>query len=81
MEKRNTAWYVSRRGELLAEQFILNLHPDSVVASPPESSPFDFIAFFTKPDGTPVTIGVEVKAPVRALNASAQPAGHGSHKH
>ena len=24
---------------------------------------------------------VEVKAPVRALNASAQPAGHGSHKH
>jgi len=24
---------------------------------------------------------VEVKAPVRALNASAQPAGHGGHKH
>lgn len=62
MEKRNTNWYVSRRGELLAEQFLLELHPDSVVASPQGSPPFDFIAFFTKPDGTPILIGVEVKA-------------------
>jgi hypothetical protein len=62
MEKRSTNWYISRRGELLAEQFLLELQPDSVVANRSEGVPFDFIAFFTTPDYTPVIIGVEVKA-------------------
>ncbi len=62
MEKRNTNWYIARRGELLAEQFLLSLQPDNVVANSPENSPFDFIAFFTKPDHTPFIIGVKVKA-------------------
>jgi len=61
MEKRTANWYVSRRGELLAEQFLLELQPDSIVASPKDNLAFDFIAIFTKPDRTPVTIGIEVK--------------------
>jgi hypothetical protein len=62
METRNTNWYVARRGELLAEQFLLALQPDNVSASRSENVPFDFIAFFTKPDQTLFIIGVEVKA-------------------
>src|SRR5579871_3119817 len=51
MEKRNASWYVSRRGELLAEQFLLDLHPDSVVASPQDGHPFDSL-YLMNPDGT-----------------------------
>lgn len=62
MEKQSTAWYVARRGELLAQQFLLDLQPDSVVACDGVNPPFDYIAFFTSADTTLVTVGIEVKA-------------------
>lgn len=61
MEPRSTIWYVQRRGELLAEQFLLDLQPDDIIANSSAAYPFDFIACFTKPNGSTVLIGVEVK--------------------
>lgn len=70
MEKQNTAWYVARRGELLAEEFLLDLQPDNIVANPSEGAPVDFVAFFTTRDHIPVTIGVTVKATQKEINGN-----------
>jgi hypothetical protein len=62
MQNRNEAWYVAQRAELLAEQFVLDIHPSSVIKNKIPGPPFDFLAMFMRPDDSPVVIGVEVKA-------------------
>lgn len=62
IEQANKAWYVARRGELLAEQFLLELKPNYI--SPMQGLDFgiDYMAFFSKSDGTPIAIAIAVKA-------------------
>lgn len=61
----NKTWYVERRGTLIAEEFLLELEPDRLSAMPDEKDQlfyFDYLAFFSTNDGTPITIAVIVKA-------------------
>ena len=59
---------MARRGELLAEQFLLGLKPDYVTEMPGSDLGFDYIAFFTKPDKAPVAVAVQVKTTERGIN-------------
>lgn len=62
-EKKNTTSYiVARRGELLAEQFLLELEPKQVSSLQNQDIGFDYIVFFTKADGSTSTVAVEVKS-------------------
>lgn len=61
IEQTNKTWYVARRGELLAEQFLLDLAPSYLSAVQSQDLGIDYMAFVQKADGTPVVIGVEVK--------------------
>jgi Holliday junction resolvase-like predicted endonuclease len=61
-EKENKAWYIGRRGELLAEEFLLELETTYVASLQQSDIGLDYVAFFSKDDGTPVIIAVEVKA-------------------
>jgi hypothetical protein len=61
-DETNKAWYVSRRGILLAEQFLLELQPNQLSSVEGPVALFDYMAFFLRQDGTLITIAVEVKA-------------------
>ena len=61
-EKENKAWYIGRRGELLAEELLLELETTYVASLQQPDIGLDYVAFFSKDDGTPVIIAVEVKA-------------------
>lgn len=65
--KQKETWYVARRGELLAEQFLLGLKPDYVTEMRDSDLGFDYMAFFTKPDKSPVAIAVQVKTTERSI--------------
>ena|SRR5215471_2459873 len=63
------AWYIGRRGELLAEEFLLELGATYVGAlQQPHDSGLDCIALFAKDDGTPIVIAVQVKATEQDIN-------------
>jgi hypothetical protein len=55
-------WYIANRGELLAEQFLLDLNPVSLFKVPIETAPIDFFITFRKLDGGMAMIGVEIKS-------------------
>jgi len=61
----NVAWYIERRGKLLAEQFLLALSPDNILLN--QEGPFDYLAVFTQKDGAPILIGIQVKATEREI--------------
>ena len=69
-DQNKNLWYVARRGELLAEQFLLDLAPDQLSNLQGPAPPFDYLAFFSKSDGTPVVIAVEVKTTQREIKRS-----------
>ena len=52
----------------MAEQFLLGLKPDYVTEMSDSDLGFDYMAFFTKPDKSPVAIAVEVKTTERGVN-------------
>ena len=67
--KQKETWYVARRGELLAELFLIELKPDYVTPMRGGADlGFDYVAFFTKPDKSPIAIAVVVKTTERAIN-------------
>ncbi|MBD2653437.1 hypothetical protein H6G45_08020 [Synechocystis sp. FACHB-383] len=55
-------WYVTKRGELLAKQFLFELDPNDLVytGDHPEHF-FDYMILYLKSDGSPVTIAMTVK--------------------
>src|SRR5436305_599806 len=61
MARISKNWYLGRRAELLAEQFLLNLDPIQVSAIERDDIGFDFLASFSRGNKTS-TIAVEVKA-------------------
>ena len=67
IEQTNKAWYIARRGELLAEQFLLELEPSYLSLMQGQDFGIDYMAFFQKADGTPVVIAIEVKATQREM--------------
>jgi hypothetical protein len=62
IEQTNKTWYIARRGELLAEQFLLDLSPNYLSPMQDTGIGIDYMAFFSRDDGTVVVIAVEVKA-------------------
>ena len=67
--KQKETWYVARRGELLAEQFLIELKPDYVTPMRGGADlGFDYVAFFTKPDKSPIAIAVVVKITESPIN-------------
>ena len=66
-EKKNTPWYVTQRGELLAESFLLGLGPNELRIIKDSNAGFDYVAFFSKADSAPVLIGVVAKATEREV--------------
>jgi hypothetical protein len=56
-------WYVTKRGELLTKQLLFELAPDDLIYTGDHAEPlFNYMALFLKPDGSPVTIAITVKA-------------------
>lgn len=55
-------WYVTKRGELLAKQFLFELDPNDLVytGDHPEHF-FDYMILYLKSNGSPVTIAMTVK--------------------
>ena len=62
IEQTNKTWYVARGGELLAEQFLLDLAPHYLCPMNERGIGIDYMAFFSRSDGSIVVIAVEVKA-------------------
>jgi hypothetical protein len=58
MKLENLApWYVTKRGNLLAQEFLFELEPKQVVYTGDEKeSPFDYLTLFTKEDGSLATL-------------------------
>ena len=67
IEQKNKAWYIARRGELLAQEFLLELEPCSLSPMQDLDLGIDYMAFFQKADGTIVVTAVEVKATEREI--------------
>ncbi len=67
IEQKNKAWYVARRGELLAQEFLLELEPCNLSPMQDLDLGIDYMAFFQKSDGTIVVTAVEVKATEREI--------------
>jgi hypothetical protein len=67
-ENNNTPWYVTQRGELLAESFLLELDPNELRVIRDSDAGFDYVAFFSKADSAPVLIGVHAKATEQEIN-------------
>lgn len=74
MEKTNQAWYVTLRGELLAEQFLLDLKPDKLSSMKEADIGFDYMACFAKADGSLIAIAIEVKLTEQEINYFRLPA-------
>jgi hypothetical protein len=56
-------WYVTKRGELLTKEFLFEIEPDDLIYTGDHADHlFDYMALFLKPDGSPVTIAIAVKA-------------------
>jgi hypothetical protein len=56
-------WYITKRGELLTKQFLFELAPDDLIYTGDHPEPlFNYMALFLKPDGSPITIAITVKA-------------------
>jgi hypothetical protein len=56
-------WYVTKRGELLTKEFLFEIEPDDLIYTGDHAEHlFDYMALFLKPDGSPVTIAIAVKA-------------------
>jgi hypothetical protein len=56
-------WYITKRGELLTKQFLFEIEPDDLIYTGDHADHFfDYMALFLKPDGSPVTIAIAVKA-------------------
>ncbi|MEB3312457.1 MAG: DUF4365 domain-containing protein [Snowella sp.] len=67
--KTDVPWYVTKRGELLTKQLLFELAPDDLfyTGDHPEHL-FDYMVLFLKPDGSPVTIAITVKATEEEIN-------------
>jgi hypothetical protein len=65
--RENDQWYISRRGELLAQEFLMDLNP-TYFASLGSNIALDYIAFFSKENGSPIAIAIEVKATEQEIN-------------
>jgi hypothetical protein len=56
-------WYITKRGELLTKQFLFEIEPEDLIYTGDHADHlFDYMALFLKPDGSPVTIAIAVKA-------------------
>ena len=57
-------WYVTKRGELLTKEFLFEIEPNDLMIHTGDHADhlFDYMALFLKPDGSPVTIAIAVKA-------------------
>lgn len=64
MKLENLApWYVTKRGNLLAQEFLFELEPKQVVYTGDEKeSPFDYLTLFTKEDGSLATLAIAIRA-------------------
>jgi hypothetical protein len=65
--KAKQAWYVERRGELLAEQFLIDLGADYVSSRRSTDPGLDYVAFFKKNGGMPRVIGVQLERTQREV--------------
>lgn len=61
--KTKEPWYITRRGELLAQEFLFELAPKQAIytGDDPEHE-VDYMALFSKPNGGLVMIAITVKA-------------------
>lgn len=64
---KSKAWYVARRGELLVQQFLLDLGASYVSPLPSPDLGLDYLAFFSRNDRLQRAIGVEAKATEREV--------------
>ena len=63
MTKTEVPWYITKRGELLTKQLLFELAPDDLIYTGDHAEPlFNYMALLLKPDGSPVTIAIAVKA-------------------
>jgi hypothetical protein len=53
IEQTRNTWYVARRGELLAEEFLQDLKPSYLSPMQGLDLGIDYMAFFQKADGSP----------------------------
>ena len=61
--KIDVPWYVTKRGELLTKEFLFEIEPHDLIYTGDHLEPlFNYMALFLKPDGSPVTIAITVKA-------------------
>lgn len=67
-EKKTDPWYVTQRGELLAESFLLGLRPDELRVIKNSDVGFDYVAFFSTADSASVLIGVAAIATEQEVN-------------
>ncbi len=58
--KKSEVWYVSQRGQLLAEQFLLELEPVHVSSLQQSDIGLDYLLFFSRKNGALQALGVEV---------------------
>jgi hypothetical protein len=61
-------WYVARRGELLAQEFLLELGAQYLASLEPADVGFDYMAFFSGKDQGTRVVAVEVKATEREVS-------------
>lgn len=61
-DKKNKPWYIARRGELLVEQFLLDLGAEYVSPLGAPDLGIDYIAFFLEDGRSPRAIGIEAKS-------------------
>jgi len=61
--KTKEPWYITKRGQLLSQEFLFELAPKQAIYTGDEPDRlFDYMALFLKPDGSPITIAIAVKA-------------------
>ena len=61
--KTKEPWYITKRGQLLSQEFLFELAPKQAIYTGDEPDHlFDYMALFPKSDGSLVTIAIAVKA-------------------
>lgn len=68
MNTESKTWYIAQRGELLAQEFLVELGAFFVASLEQADIGIDYMAFFEKDKNKIVTIGVEIKATEREVN-------------
>jgi hypothetical protein len=68
MSTESKTWYIAQRGELLAQEFLVELGAFFLASLEQADIGIDYMAFFEKDKEKIVTIGIEIKATEREVN-------------